>query len=38
MKQLCNGKVVHLRAILKSILPAGNNASAVLKDPTGKTH
>lgn len=34
-KQLHGGKVVHLRVVLKSIVPAGKNASAVLKDPTG---
>ena len=35
-QQLRNGKVTHLRVILKSIVPAGKNASAVLKDPTGR--
>ena len=34
-KQLRGGKVVHLRVMLKSIVPAGKNASAILKDPTG---
>ena len=35
-KQLKNGKVVHLRAVIKSIIPAGKNASALIKDPTGE--
>ena len=34
-KQLRNGKVVHLRVILKSIAFSGRNASGILKDPTG---
>lgn len=34
-KQLRGGKVVHLRVMLKNIVPAGKNASAILKDPTG---
>lgn len=36
-KQLRNGKVVHVRAVIKSITPARQNASALLKDPTGRT-
>ena len=35
-KALPNGKVAHLRVVLKSILPAGRNASALLKDPSGE--
>ena len=35
-KELSKGKIAHLRVMLKSIVPAGRNASAVLKDPTGK--
>ena len=34
-QQLKNGKVTHLRVLLKSIVPACRNTSAVLKDPTG---
>ena len=34
-KALPNGKVAHLRVVLKNILPAGKNASALLKDPSG---
>ena len=34
-QKLKNGKVTHLRVLLKSIVPACRNTSAVLKDPTG---
>ena len=34
-QRLKNGKVTHLRVLVKSIVPAGRNTSAVLKDPTG---
>ena len=37
-KRLKGGKVVHLRVLVKNLVPAGNNASAVLKDPTGCYH
>ena len=35
LKKLHNGKVTHLRVLIKSIVPSGGNATAVLKDPTG---
>lgn len=36
LKKLHNGKVTHLRVLIKSIVPSGGNATAVLKDPTGE--
>jgi hypothetical protein len=35
-ESLRNGKVNHLRVLLKSIVPGSRNTSAVLKDPTGE--
>ncbi len=34
-QKLHNGKIAHLRVMVKAIVPAGRNACAVLKDPTG---